>query len=325
MSTTSEATRRPASSRSSSCSRGARDAVLGLDPQPQRERLAGEELPPLLAVRPDEPRLGDRRLARPPLAQPRGALGGVGLGGEHLPVADDRLVRRPVELDAAVAQQHRPLAQPLDLRRVVRDEDDRAAALLELEDLAEALALERLVADREDLVEQEHVRVEVRGDREAEPHVHPRRVRAHRPVDRVLELGERDDLVEALADLRLAETLDRAVQEDVLAAAEVGVEAGAELEQRADPTADGDLALGRLDDPGDQPQQRRLARAVAPDQADRLARRDRDRDVREREHVLRLGAPAQHEQLLQAARLVRADAEAARDRSTRIWPVLHSH
>ena len=84
------------------------------------------------------------------------------------------------------------------------DEDDRAAALLELEDLAEALALERLVADGEDLVEQQDVRVEVRRDREAEPHVHPGGVRPHRPVDRVLELGEGDDLVEALADLARA-------------------------------------------------------------------------------------------------------------------------
>ena len=111
---------------------------------------------------------------------------------------------RAVEHEPALAQQHRPLAEPLDLRRVVRDEDDRPAALLELEDLAEALALERLVADREHLVEQEHVRVQVRRDREAEPHVHPRRVGAHGPVDRLLELGERDDLVEALADLGAA-------------------------------------------------------------------------------------------------------------------------
>ena len=206
----------------------------------------------------------------------------------------------------------------------MRDEDDRAAALLELEDLAEALPLERLVADREDLVEQEHVGVEVRRDREAEPHVHPRRVRAHRPVDRLLELGERDDLVEALADLRALQPVDRAVQEDVLAAGEVGVEAGAELEQRADPAADGDAALGRLDDPGDQAQQRRLAGAVPADEPDRLARLDRERDVAQRQDVARLGAPAEHEQLLQASRLVRPDAEAARDPLDADLPRLHT-
>ena len=118
-------------------------------------------------------------------------------------------MRRPVELEPALPQQHRALAEPLDLGRVVRDEDDRAAALLELEDLAEALALERLVADGEHLVEQQDVGVEMRRDREAEPHVHPGRVRAHGPVDRLLELGEGDDLVEALADLRALEPVDR--------------------------------------------------------------------------------------------------------------------
>ena len=80
------------------------------------------------------------------------------------------------------------------------------------------------------------VRVEERRDREAEAHRHPRRVRPDRPVDRVLELGERDDLVEPAPDLGPREALDRAVQEDVLAAREVRVEPGAELEQGADPT-----------------------------------------------------------------------------------------
>ena len=233
-------------------------------------------------------------------------------------------MRRAVELELALPQQHRALAEPLDLGRVVRDEDDRAAALLELEHLAEALPLERLVADREHLVEQQHVRVEVRRDREAEPHVHPRGVRAHGPVDRLLELGEGDDLVEALADLGALQPVDRAVQEDVLAAGEVGVEAGAELEQRADPSADGDAALGRLDDPGDQAQQRRLAGAVPADEPHGLARLDRERDVLERDHVGRLGSPAEHEQLLQASRLVRPDAEATRDPLDADLPRLHT-
>ena len=242
MSSTSEATSRPASSRSSSWSCGGSDPVLGLDPEPERERLACEELLSLLTLGSDQARGCNRRLAGPPLAQARRPLGRVGLGGEAPSVAHDRLVRRAVELELALPQQHRALAEPLDLGRVVRDEDDRAAALLELEHLAEALPLERLVPDREHLVEQKHVRVEVRRDREAEPHVHPRGVRAHRPVDRLLELGEGDDLVEALADLRALQPVDRAVQEDVLAAGEVGVEACTELEQRADPPADGDAA-----------------------------------------------------------------------------------
>ena len=117
-------------------------------------------------------------------------------------VAGDGVLRRPVELDPALAQEDRALAEPLDGGGVVRDEDDRAAALLELEDLAEALPLELLVADREDLVEEEHVDLQVGGDREAEPHVHARGVRAHGQVDEALELREGDDLVHVLGGSR---------------------------------------------------------------------------------------------------------------------------
>jgi hypothetical protein len=117
---------------------------------------------------------------------------------------------------------------------------------------------------------QQCVGVEEGSDREAEAHVHPRGVRPHGPVDRVLELGEGDDLVEALAELAAGEPEDRAVEEDVLAAGEVGVEARAELEQRADPAARVDPAGRGADDSRDEPEQRRLAGAVPADQANGL-------------------------------------------------------
>ena len=60
----------------------------------------------------------------------------------------------------------------------------------------------------------------------------PGRVVAHRLVDELVEAGELDDLVEALDELLAGHAEDRAVEEDVLAARQVGVEAGAELEQR---------------------------------------------------------------------------------------------
>ena len=124
----------------------------------------------------------------------------------------------PVEGDLALPQQDGAVAQPLDGLRVVRDEEDRAAAVLELGDLPEALPLELLVADGEHLVEQQHVGLDVRRDREAEAHEHARRVRAHRQVDELLELGEGHDLVHHLADARAGQAVDRAVQVDVLAA-----------------------------------------------------------------------------------------------------------
>ena len=89
------------------------------------------------------------------------------------------------------------------------DDDDRAALVLELVHAVEALALERLVADREHLVDEQHVGVDVDGDREAEAHVHARRVVLHLLVDELLELGELDDVVEARLDVRALEPEDR--------------------------------------------------------------------------------------------------------------------
>src|SRR5580765_8029882 len=106
----------------------------------------------------------------------------------------------------------------------MRNEDDRAAVPVEVANSVDALALEGSVADREDLVQQQDVGIEMRRDRKAEAHEHPGRVGANRNVDEVLELRELHDLVEALADVRALEPEDRAVQEDVLAPGEVGME-----------------------------------------------------------------------------------------------------
>ena len=57
-----------------------------------------------------------------------------------------------------------------------------------------------------------------------------------------LELGERDDLVEAPSDVAAGQAEQRAVQEDVLAAGQLGVDPGADLDQRADPAGDLDRA-----------------------------------------------------------------------------------
>src|SRR5207244_4922545 len=93
--------------------------------------------------------------------------------------------------------------------------------------------------------------------------------------------------------------VDRAVEEDVLAAREVGMEARAELEQRPDSSTDLDAAGGRLDDSGQQPEQRGLARAVAADEPDRAAGLDPERDVVQRFDERRPRSTARNDGVLQ--------------------------
>ncbi len=60
----------------------------------------------------------------------------------------------------------------------------------------EAALLERDVADREDLVGQQDVRLHVDGDGEGQAQVHAARVVPERVVHELLELGELDDVVQ---------------------------------------------------------------------------------------------------------------------------------
>ena len=129
----------------------------------------------------------------------------------------------------------------------------------------------------------------------------------------MLELRERNDLVEPLPDVRPAQAVDRPIEKDVLSSREVGVEPRAELEQRADPALRPHPTGRGLDDPGDDTEQRRLARPVAPDETDGFAARDLHRHVMERPDVLGLAPSALDEQVLERARLPGVDVEPSRD------------
>src|SRR4029077_7380839 len=101
-------------------------------------------------------------------------------------------------------------------------------------------------------------------------------------VEEGLELGEGDDLVEALPNLGPAHAEDGAVEEDVLPSGELRVEARPDLQQRADPSGHIRPPGARLGDPREDLQQGALPGAVMTDQADDLAVLDRDREVAQR-------------------------------------------
>ena len=118
------------------------------------------------------------------------------LGVQALAERADRLARRAERDEVAVVEHPDTRADPPHQVGSVGDDHDRASLVLELVHPVEALALERLVADGEHLVDEQDVGIDVHGDREAEPHVHARRVVLHLLVDEPLELGELDDVVE---------------------------------------------------------------------------------------------------------------------------------
>ncbi len=136
------------------------------------------------------------------------------------------------------------------------------------------------------------VGVDLDRDREREPHVHARRVVLELEVLELLELGELDHLVVARARAsRGVRPSMIAVEDHVVARGEVGVEADAELDERRHAPVDVDLARVEPVDAGQALEQRALARAVAADDAEELARarpRRRRRAAPRARSVLRL-------------------------------------
>src|SRR5215208_636282 len=114
----------------------------------------------------------------------------------------------------------------------------------------------------------------MRRDREPETHIHARRVGPHRHVDELFELRERDDLVHLLVHVPALEAMDGAVHVHVLAAGEVRMETGTELEERGNAAADLEATARRAEDTGDHAKERRLAGAVPADDPDSLTRVD---------------------------------------------------
>src|SRR5262249_50625415 len=113
---------------------------------------------------------------------------------------------------------------------------------------------------------------------------------------------EVDDLRQLALDLAAAHAEDRAVEEDVLAPRELGMESGSDLEQAADASPDHRATLRRRRDPRQDLQQRRLAGAVPTDDAEHLALVELERHVLERPDVLALTRVLRSEEPLRGVR-----------------------
>jgi hypothetical protein len=169
----------------------------------------------------------------------------------------------------------------------VADEQDGTAAGRHLRHAVEAARLELRIAYRQHLVDHEDLGFEVRRNGEGETGIHADRIALHRRVDELAHAREVDDLLEAVAHFGPRHAENRAIQEDVLAARQLGMEAGADFQQAGDAPADLDPARGRLGDARQDLEQGGLAGAVVADDADQLASLDLEIDVTQRPYFLR--------------------------------------
>ncbi len=168
-------------------------------------------------------------------------------------------------------------ADALDGLRRVGHQEQGHALIEHASHPRDASLLKSGVADGEDLVDDEDVRAHADRHAERQPSVHPAGVHLHRLIQELADVGERGDLVEPCVHLASRDPQNRAREVHVLTPRELRVETAAEFEQRRNPAADVNLALGRRERAGDHLHERALARAVAANDAHRAAPRHVER------------------------------------------------
>ena len=87
---------------------------------------------------------------------------------------------------------------------------------------ARALSLKRRVADPEGLVDQQDLGIDLGGDAERQPHVHPAGVVLQREVGELAQAGELVDPLHLGQHLAPGEAEHRPVEQDVVEARELG-------------------------------------------------------------------------------------------------------
>jgi hypothetical protein len=137
--------------------------------------------------------------------------------------------------------------------------------------VAEAIAglfQERGIDGTDALVQQQDLWVDTGDHTERESHPHAGRVGAQRQGEVVTEFGEFDDVVDPGLHLLAAHAEEQPADDDVLVSGDLRIHADPQVEDRRDTAADPRRATGRLVNPGQHAQQRGLACAVVPNQAD---------------------------------------------------------
>ena len=201
-----------------------------------------------------------------------GALGEIGgeasaAGGVEV----DRVALRAVEGDAAVFHHDAARAERFDRGGIVTHEKHGAPRARNLADFAQAFLLKGRVADGEHLIDQQNLRLQMRGHREGKPHAHPDGITLHGCVDEFLDAGKRHDFIELPRDLGARHAEDRAVQEDVVASREIHVKTRPDFQQRRDAPAHFHLSATRRSDARDNFEQRGFPRAIPPEEAEHFA------------------------------------------------------
>ena len=142
-----------------------------------------------------------------------------------------------------------------------------------------ALRLEENIPDGEGFIDDQHLRIHGDVERKGEPDEHSAGIGLHRLMDEVPDIREIENCLELLIHLLPAEAHHRPVHIDILDTGIILIEAGPELQERADRALRMNRAEAWAQHAGNDLKDRRLPGAVRPDDPHRLPLPDGKADV----------------------------------------------
>src|SRR6185295_9746835 len=124
-----------------------------------------------------------------------------------------------------------PTTQRRDRTEIMTDEQHGSSRTRHIAHLPQTLLLKRRITNRQHFIHDQDLRLEMRGHREREPHVHARREMLHRSVDKFFNLSEVDDLIKLPPDLFMTYPEYRAVEINVFSRRQLRMKTRANFEQ----------------------------------------------------------------------------------------------
>src|SRR3546814_13117281 len=99
-----------------------------------------------------------------------------------------------------------------------------------------------------DVCSSDLIRFQVRCNGESEPHIHAARVALNRGVQKFLDLGKINDLVEFPQDFLALHAKNRSVQENIFAAGKFGMKTGADFQEAGNAAVESNPTCARFRD-----------------------------------------------------------------------------
>jgi hypothetical protein len=184
--------------------------------------------------------------------------------------------------DSPIQHEGRAIGQALDQAEIVRDQKYGDVLAPQLLELLHAPAGEDRVADGQRFIDNQDLGIDVNRGGKCEADIHAAGVLFHRAIDELADFGESFDARKRLVQFLARQSQDLAIEIHIFAAAEFGIEAGAQFEQRRDAPGAVHPAAGGLQNAADDLQQSAFSRSVRPKKREHFTLLDAQVDVSER-------------------------------------------